>query len=175
MLTVTGLRSLLGACIVLVSWVAVHAQDADVGRREFLMKCATCHGFDAKGGGPTAVKLKIKAPDLTTLAKQNKGIFPQRAIYDAIDGRAGTKSHRESEMPIWGCRHISPAVNKLARKSAERRRARRSSKKRLTTRQRQQKLQNRPAAILDLACDPEPVIRERILAAIDYLRQIQKQ
>ena len=44
----------------------------------------------------------------------------------------------------------------------------------LSQEQKQQKQQNRPAAILDLACDPEPVIRSRILAVVEYLRKIQE-
>ena len=41
----------------------------------FRAHCAACHGFDAKGGGPMAAALKGKVPDLTVLAKNNKGMF----------------------------------------------------------------------------------------------------
>jgi hypothetical protein len=44
----------------------------------------------------------------------------------------------------------------------------------LSNQQKLQKQQNRPAAILDLACDPEPVIRSRILSVVEHLRRIQE-
>ena len=148
------------------------AQDLDTGRTEFLSKCASCHGADGKGDGPLGSKLKSKPPNLTILAKRNKGVFSQRAVYDAVDGRKATGSHRLAEMPIWGCRHAPPPP-RVSQKSA-RKRAGRDAKKRLSEQQKQQKQQNRPAAILDLACDPEPVIRGRIQAVVEYLRHIQE-
>lgn len=146
------------------------AQDLDNGRNEFLSKCATCHGADGKGGGPLSSKLKTKPPNLTILAKRNKGVFSKRAIYEAVDGRKAASSHRGIEMPIWGCRHGAPPVPQ----KSSRKRVRQGAEKRLSQAQKQHKQQNRPAAILDLACDPEPVIRSRILAVVEYLRQIQE-
>jgi hypothetical protein len=171
MLNAALARFLLFASIALGLGDSVWAQDRDTGRIEFLSKCATCHGADGKGDGPFGAKLKIRPPNLTTLAKRNKGVFAQRAIYDAVDGRQASKSHRLSEMPIWGCRHAPPPS--VAKKSA-RKRAGRHKKKSLSEQKKQQWLGNRPAAILDLACDPEPVIRRRIQAVVDYLRGIQE-
>jgi len=149
---------------------SVWAQDLDIGKNEFLSKCATCHGADGKGDGPLSSKLKTKPPNLTILAKRNKGVFSKRAIYETVDGRKAASSHRGIEMPIWGCRHgAPPGPQKSARK-----RARQAAVKRLSQAQKQQKQQNRPAAILDLACDSEAVIRSRILAVVEYLRQIQE-
>jgi hypothetical protein len=162
-------RCLLCAQFALGPGDSASAQDFDTGRFEFLSKCAACHGVDGKGDGPLGFKLKSKPPNLTALAKRNKGVFSQRAVYDAIDGRKATGSHRIAEMPIWGCRHAPPP-----RASQKSTRAGRDAKKRLTEEQKQRKQQNRPAAILDLACDPEPVIRSRILAVVEYLRQIQE-
>ena len=103
-------RWLLCATIALALSDSVWAQDVDTGRFEFLSKCATCHGADGKSDGPLSSKLKIKPPNLTILAKRNKGVFSQRAVYDAVDGRKATKSHRIADMPIWGCRHASPVA-----------------------------------------------------------------
>ena len=164
-------RCLLCANIALAFSDSVWAQGLD-GRIEFLSKCATCHGADGKGDGPHGFKLKTKPPNLTTLARRNKGVFSQRAVYDVVDGRKPTGSHRIAEMPIWGCRHAPPS-SRASQKSA-RKRSDRGAPKRLSEQQKQQKQQNRPAAILDLACDPEPVIRSRILAVVEYLRQIQE-
>ena len=83
----------------------------DVGALEFHYGCAACHGPDAKGNGPLAVaeQLKNAPPDLTTLAKKNKGIFPLNAIYDIIDGRREIGAHGTRDMPVWGHRYMPSA------------------------------------------------------------------
>jgi mono/diheme cytochrome c family protein len=43
----------------------------------FRAHCAACHGPDAKGGGPVAAGLKATVPNLTLLAKNSGGIFPE--------------------------------------------------------------------------------------------------
>src|ERR1035441_6083333 len=40
--------------------------------------CASCHGLDGKGDGPAAPALKMPTTNLTTLAVNNKGVFPDR-------------------------------------------------------------------------------------------------
>ena len=45
------------------------------GLELFQAYCATCHGREAKGGGPMAASLKTPPADLTTIAKRNKGTF----------------------------------------------------------------------------------------------------
>jgi mono/diheme cytochrome c family protein len=172
MFGVTVARWVLCANVALALSDSVLAQDLDTGRIEFLSKCATCHGADGKGDGPFSSKLKTKPPNLTTLAKRNKGVFSRRAVYDAVDGRKATGSHRIAEMPIWGCRHAPPSPG-ASQKSA-RKRGGHDTKKGLSEQQKLQEQQNRPAAILDLACDPEPVIRSRILAVVEHLRRIQE-
>lgn len=64
--------------------------------------CAFCHGADAKGGGPYSVYLKVWPPDLTVLAKKNKGVYPEMHVAEAIDGEFQTAAHGSREMPIWG-------------------------------------------------------------------------
>jgi hypothetical protein len=41
-------------------------------------------------------------PDLTTLSKNNGGVFPISRVYNVIDGREEVKAHGTREMPIWG-------------------------------------------------------------------------
>ena len=77
-------------------------EKADVGKLEFEVHCALCHGMDAKGNGPYASNLKLAAPDLTLIAKNNAGVFPADRIIGVIDGRAQITSHGSSDMPIWG-------------------------------------------------------------------------
>ena len=127
------------------------SQDVDTGRIEFLSKCAECHGADGKGAGPMSNKLKVKPANLTILAKRNNGVYSPRLIYQKIDGRSTTGVHRGSEMPIWGCRRGPPPS-----------RQRRLTEPRLID------------SLLDLPCDPEEVIRRRILDVVEYLSKIQE-
>ena len=41
----------------------------DLGKAEFELHCAVCHGMDAKGNGFVGASLKVSPPDLTVLAK----------------------------------------------------------------------------------------------------------
>jgi mono/diheme cytochrome c family protein len=72
----------------------------DLGKQEFETRCAVCHAISGKGNGPYAAYLKTPAPDITTLAKRNNGIFPLQRVYDVIDGTS--PGHGTREMPIWG-------------------------------------------------------------------------
>ena len=77
-------------------------QQDDIGKMEYQASCASCHGTDGKGTGPVAPSLAKKPADLTTLAKQNNGVFPFERIYETIDGRIEVKSHGTREMPVFG-------------------------------------------------------------------------
>ena len=68
----------------------------------FRAHCAACHGGDASGHGPLASVLKTKVPDLTTLARSNKGEFPSALVRKIIVGEDVKISHGSREMPIWG-------------------------------------------------------------------------
>lgn len=84
---------------------------ADLGRREFESRCAVCHGVDGKGGGPFAAQLKSRLPDLTTLARNNGGIFPVNKTFEVIEG-AG-KGHGTRAMPVWGVEYTVQAAEVL--------------------------------------------------------------
>ena len=68
----------------------------------FRAHCAPCHGADAKGGGPVAPALRAKVPDLTVLAKGNRGKFPAVRVRRLILGDDVSLSHGSRDMPIWG-------------------------------------------------------------------------
>src|SRR5271169_2952828 len=59
----------------------------------FRAYCAVCHGHDGKGDGPMASALKAKVPDLTLLARHNKGQFPSARVRKMITGDETLKSH----------------------------------------------------------------------------------
>lgn len=68
----------------------------------FLAYCASCHGKDAKGNGPAAVALRPKVPDLTILARNNGGKFPEDRVRKTILGDDRLAAHGSREMPVWG-------------------------------------------------------------------------
>ncbi|MGC1793222.1 MAG: hypothetical protein WA753_17610, partial [Pseudolabrys sp.] len=91
-----------------------------------------------------------KPADLTALAKNNNDVFPTDAIAAIVDGR-GAISHRRLEMPIWGCRQGPPP-----------------------SRQRKAYQPTPIESLLDMPCEPEQVIRKRILEIVEYLSRIQE-
>jgi len=72
------------------------------GASLFRTYCASCHGKEAKGDGPLADNLRVRPPDLTLLAKRNKGTFDAEKVHRVIDGRDAVKGHGGSDMPVWG-------------------------------------------------------------------------
>lgn len=80
---------------------AASSQDADLGREIFLDYCATCHGLDAEGNGPTAPALVVQPTNLTLLSANNGGEFPTFRVVARIDGRDPLVSHG-SPMPVYG-------------------------------------------------------------------------
>lgn len=80
---------------------AVLSQDAAEGREVYLDHCATCHGLDATGNGPTAPALIVQPTNLTLLAAGNGGTFPTFRVVARIDGRDPLVAHG-SPMPVYG-------------------------------------------------------------------------
>jgi hypothetical protein len=52
----------------------------------FRAYCASCHGMDAKGGGPMVASLRVKPADLTRIAARNGGVFPKMRVERIISG-----------------------------------------------------------------------------------------
>jgi hypothetical protein len=67
-----------------------------------------------------------------------------------------TESHGIREMPIWGCRHAPSPLSPPK-----------------TAKRKVYKLDSYETH-LDLSCDPEDVIGNRILTVIEHLRRIQE-
>ena len=148
-----AMLSFSGTCLSLLSIayvasaITASAQDLTRGKMEFLTMCAPCHGDDGKGAGPKSVSLRSKPADLTALARRNGGVFTPGAVLGMIDGRKEPRSHGISEMPIWGCR--APSASTKANEP------------------------NSVQSFPDLACDPEPVIQNRLRNIVEYLRTVQ--
>lgn len=71
------------------------------GQKLFMQHCATCHGADAKGNGPTAKVLKKAPADLTKIEKVD-GKFPKIKVQRVISGDDQLDSHGSRDMPVWG-------------------------------------------------------------------------
>jgi mono/diheme cytochrome c family protein len=108
----TGVRWTIVGASMLLALLGIglgngHAQEQDVieaGKREFQRSCATCHGVDAKGDGPSAIVLNVKPSDLTQMKKRHGGVFLFWRTYEKISGRDEEviRGHGTREMPIWG-------------------------------------------------------------------------
>ena len=111
-------RLALGTVSLLISVSVVHAQSGkvDFGKREYISNCANCHGVDGKGNGPYSDLLKKSPPNLTTLSKNNGGIFPMDRLYQSITGD-NIKAHGSRDMPIWGMEYRVEAANRYMESS----------------------------------------------------------
>ena len=103
----TQFRSMLlapiGILLIGAGSNAVAEDKIDVGKREYESVCAVCHGLSGKGDdGPLKSLLTRPVPNLTVLAKNNRGVFPFDRVYQIIDGRQEVKAHGPRDMPIWG-------------------------------------------------------------------------
>jgi hypothetical protein len=43
-----------------------------------------------------------RPPNLTEIAKRNKGTYPRELVYRVIDGRQKVAGHGGPDMPVWG-------------------------------------------------------------------------
>ena len=91
---------------------AAHAQTpkVDLGKNEYHAKCANCHGHEGRGNGPYSDLLRVSTPNLSTLAKNNGGVFPMERLYQSISGEK-IKAHGSRDMPIWGQEYRVEAAN----------------------------------------------------------------
>ena len=107
-----------GAAGLLISISVAQAQagKVDFGKREYVSNCANCHGLDGKGNGPYSDLLKKSPPNLTTLSKNNGGIFPMDRLYQSITGD-NIKAHGSRDMPIWGTEYRVEAANRYMESS----------------------------------------------------------
>jgi mono/diheme cytochrome c family protein len=100
------MKLFLATAVLLGTVSTAFAQSGRVAKQEgpmlFKMYCATCHGLDGKGGGPTASSLKKAPADLTQLQLPGKP-FPGEHVVYVISGQGEIiGAHGSREMPVWG-------------------------------------------------------------------------
>lgn len=81
---------------------AIAREPIDLGKSEYMEKCAVCHGQSGRGDGGAIDILKSAPANLTVLSKNNSGNFPFARVYAVIDGREPVVGHGTRDMPIWG-------------------------------------------------------------------------
>ena len=99
--------ALFGIAALSASATALAEVDIELGKKEYEMKCAVCHGPAGKGDGPFVSQLKAGSSDITVLAKNNNGEFPTARVLSVLDGRTEVQAHGPREMPIWGSVYMS--------------------------------------------------------------------
>ena len=110
----TGGRMTLLLAAILACGTAL-AEEETIGSDEYRTSCLSCHGVGGKGDGPIAKYLTVKPTDLTMLAKNNGGQYPNLTageypflrVYQVVDGRAEVGAHGERAMPVWGARYLA--------------------------------------------------------------------
>lgn len=90
------------AASVLAAAVPAPLLAETAGETDFQTFCAMCHGDGGKGDGSMAGMLINGAPDLTQLAANNNGTFPQVYVVEIIDGRSDLRGHEGKMMPLFG-------------------------------------------------------------------------
>ena len=100
----------LGLLILTACPYTATAQESDTervyniakGKTTYRIYCINCHGPAAKGDGELAELLTVKPTDLTILAQENEGVYPEEWVRKIIDGREKVRGHGMKEMPVWG-------------------------------------------------------------------------
>ena len=105
-LVVWVIASILGLSTV------TFASESNTGNKMYLQYCSSCHGKDGKGDGSVSRDLKVRVPELTGLAKKNKGVYPLDDVMATIDGRRSVRGHGDRDMPVWGERFRSESEGK---------------------------------------------------------------
>ncbi|MGH9680113.1 MAG: c-type cytochrome [Candidatus Acidiferrales bacterium] len=81
----------------------IRMTSANSGKEMFETYCAVCHGTDARGDGPAASEFKKAPANLTLLARDHDGKYPESYVTEVIQtGPRDAKAHGSKDMPVWG-------------------------------------------------------------------------
>jgi mono/diheme cytochrome c family protein len=100
---VIGLLACAASIAASGSALAGDDMELEVGKKQYMKYCATCHGPSGNGADGVASRLFTKPPtDLTQLAKNNGGKFPMMEVIGIVKGDQPIAAHGTREMPVWG-------------------------------------------------------------------------
>lgn len=101
-----------------VKTVSARRTSPVAGTEMYAAYCAVCHGLNGSGNGPAAVALKTAPTNLTQLAKQNGGRFPDLKVMNAVGNPCDPDApgHDSRPMPTWGTifRHMDDNGSSVA-------------------------------------------------------------
>lgn len=87
---------------VKIKTVPITRHPVYAGKEMYNSYCASCQGLDGKGSGPAAPALSKGVPDLTLLAAQNRGRYPEYKVLTALSQFSESHHPRtRSQMPDW--------------------------------------------------------------------------
>lgn len=109
-MSINKVKTIVMSAILMAAFTGAPSTAGDLGKREYDNNCAVCHGMTGKGDGPYAGIIDTRIPNITTLQKDNNGVFPYDRVYQVIDGRIDPKAHGTRDMPIWGNEYNSNAA-----------------------------------------------------------------
>ena len=84
------------------------------GAQMYSSYCASCHGVNLKGNGPSAAALKTPPADLTLLSRNNDGKFPAAHVKSVLMFGSRVPAHGAADMPVWG-----PVLGKMDQANAQ--------------------------------------------------------
>jgi mono/diheme cytochrome c family protein len=76
--------------------------DPSSGKQMYADYCAPCHGQDGKGNGPAATAMKTPPANLSLLAKNNGGKYPEAHVAAVLNFGDEKSAHGNKQMPVWG-------------------------------------------------------------------------
>ncbi|MBM4242345.1 MAG: cytochrome c [Deltaproteobacteria bacterium] len=101
--TVIGLLACAASVATSGNARAADDMQLEVGKKQYMQYCATCHGPSGTGTDGVASALFTKAPtNLTLLAKNNGGEFPMMEVIGIVKGDQAIAAHGSRKMPVWG-------------------------------------------------------------------------
>ena len=83
----------VGSALGLLALAACAPDGRVAGRALYDQYCASCHGRDGAGDGPSAGALTKRPADLTRIAERNGGVFPTIRVMSVIDGYTRRNDH----------------------------------------------------------------------------------
>ena len=63
--------------------------------------CAGCHGSRGQGQGPAARYCTVSPANLALLAKNNRGVFPAKHVFQVLHTGTGKRPQGQGYMPVW--------------------------------------------------------------------------